>query len=237
MGSFTILVAVVSGIILFILIAYGLVIYGLRESFSTGEDVGSRLATYVTLPDETVSIQGARRRRSGLVRWRLRVNNMLSGLASEKLNLQLISANWPITEMEYVLIRYAGTVAAFGLGWILSSIFVSGDKMLTFGPGWEIPKGLVSGIGLAVFAYLPRPGVKALDLETAHEFRQPTGGRAGVNDRGRSGGLQPSTGNRGGGQGDETTCVGGIPAGTPRDWPGFIAQPGAQQPGGKDGER
>ena len=78
---------------------------------------------------------------------------MLSGLSSERLNLQLISANWPITDTEYLVIRYSGTVTAFGLGWILSNIFISGSKVLIFGPGWMIPKGLVSGIGLAVIAY------------------------------------------------------------------------------------
>src|SRR4030042_6711000 len=116
MQSFTILIAVVSAIIIFILIAYGLVIFGLRESFCSGQDIGSRVATYVTLPDESAQGQAGQRRRSGFVRWRLRMNNMLSGLASEKLNLQLISANWPATETEFVIIRYAGTILAFILG-------------------------------------------------------------------------------------------------------------------------
>ena len=51
---------------------------------------------------------------------------MLSGMASEKLNLQLISANWPITETEYVLIRIGGVILAFGLGWLVSKMLVSG---------------------------------------------------------------------------------------------------------------
>ena len=51
---------------------------------------------------------------------------MLSGLASEKLNLQLISANWPITETEHVLIRIAGVIVAFGLGMVISKMVVSG---------------------------------------------------------------------------------------------------------------
>jgi tight adherence protein B len=153
MQSFTILIAVVSAIIIIILIAYGLVIFGLRESFFSGQDIGSRLATYVTLPDESAQGQAGQRRRSGFVRWRLRMNNMLSGLASEKLNLQLISANWPVTETEYVIIRYVGLVVAFGLGWILSGVIVPGDSTLTVGLGWTIPKGLVSGFGLAVIAF------------------------------------------------------------------------------------
>ncbi|OGO28553.1 MAG: hypothetical protein A2136_06645 [Chloroflexi bacterium RBG_16_54_11] len=152
MTSFTLLIGIVSAIVFIILVAYGLVIFGLRDAFISGQDIGSRLATYVTLPEESTPQEGAQRRRRGLVRWRLRMNNMLSGLASEKLNLQLISANWPITEMEYVVIKYSGVILAFGLGWILSTIFVSGENVLVFGPGWQIPKGLVSGAGLAAIA-------------------------------------------------------------------------------------
>ena len=117
MPSFTVLIAVVLGIVIIILIAYGLVIYGLRDVFFAGQDIGSRLATYVTLPDESSPTQSGKRRRVGLVRIRLRMNNMLSGLASEKAaKLQLISANWPITETEFVLIRMTGTILAFHIG-------------------------------------------------------------------------------------------------------------------------
>ncbi len=126
MPSFTFLIAVISVIVLIILVAYGLVIFGLRDVFFAGQDIGSRLATFVTLPDEETQRQDGQRRRTGLIRWRLRLNNMLSGFASEKLNLQLISANWPITETEYVLIRIGGVILAFGLGWLASQMLVSG---------------------------------------------------------------------------------------------------------------
>jgi tight adherence protein B len=134
MPSFTFLIAVISVIVFIILVAYGLVIFGLRDVFMAGQDIGSRLATFVTLPDETNLPQDGQRRRTGLIRWRLRLNNMLSGMASEKLSLQLMSANWPITETEYVLIRIGGVILAFGLGWLVS-------------------KMLVSGIGLAAIAF------------------------------------------------------------------------------------
>jgi tight adherence protein B len=126
MPSFTALIAIVISIIIIILVAYGLVIFGLRDVFFAGQDISSRLATYVTLPDETDPLQAGQRRRAGLIRWRLRLNNMLSGLASEKLNLQLISANWPVTETEYILIRYGSVILAFGLGWLISRTVVSG---------------------------------------------------------------------------------------------------------------
>ena len=134
MPSFTILIAIVAAIILLILVAYGLVIFGLRDVFYAGQDIGSRLATYVTLPEETIQHQEGARRRSGLMRMRLRLNNMLSGLASEKLNLQLISANWPITETEYVLIRFGGVILAFGLGFLIA-------------------RRIESALGLAVIAF------------------------------------------------------------------------------------
>lgn len=134
MPSFATLVGIVLFIVVIMLMAYGLVIYGLRDIFFAGQDIGSRLATYVSMPEEGSATQAAQKRRVGLVRLRLRVNNMLSGLASEKLNLQLTSANWPITETEYVLIRIGGIVAAFFLGLLIS-------------------RAIISGIGLAVIAY------------------------------------------------------------------------------------
>jgi len=153
MPSFTLLITLVSVIVVIILVAYGLVIFGLRDVFFAGQDIGSRLETYVSLPAESTQRQEGQRRRSNLIRWRLRMNNMLSGLAPEKLNLQLISANWPITETEYVIIRYGSVIVAFGLGWIISKIFVSGSDVLVFGPGWTVSKMFVSGVGLAVIAF------------------------------------------------------------------------------------
>ena len=45
MPSFTVLITVVLAIGIIILIAYGLVIYGLRDVFFAGQDIGSRLET------------------------------------------------------------------------------------------------------------------------------------------------------------------------------------------------
>jgi tight adherence protein B len=126
MPSLSILIVVVSVIVVIILIAYGLVIFGLRDIFLAGQDIGTRLANYVTLPDDTAQRPDGQRRRTGLMRWRLRMNNMLSGLASEKLNLQLISANWPITETEYMVIRIASVILAFAIGWLISRMAISG---------------------------------------------------------------------------------------------------------------
>ncbi len=120
MPSFTVLIAIIAAIIIIILVAYGLVIFGLRDVFYAGQDIGTRLATYVTLPEEAAQTQVGPRRRQNLMRIRLRMNNLLSGLASERLNLQLISANWPITETEYVLIRFWSVILAFALGFLIA---------------------------------------------------------------------------------------------------------------------
>jgi tight adherence protein B len=126
MPSFALVVTLVLSIVVIMLIAYGLVIYGLRDIFYAGQDIGSRLAAYVTVPEESNQAQAGQRRRVGLLRMRLRLNNMLSGLASEQLALQLMSANWPITETEYVLIRIASIIVSFVLGSLIAGTVVSG---------------------------------------------------------------------------------------------------------------
>ncbi len=153
MPSFSILLTIIIVFILVILIAYGLIIYGLRDVFYAGQDIGTRLATYVNVPEESEQRQTGLRRRAGMVRLRLRMNNMLSGLASEKLNLQLTSANWPITESEYVLIRIGGVIVAFGLGWLISTITNVSQASETVGAALRISREVVAGIGLAVIAF------------------------------------------------------------------------------------
>jgi len=153
MQSFTLLLGIIVTIVIVILVAYGLVIYGLRDVFFAGQDIGSRLATYVAIPEETDLRQTGQRRRAGMIRMRLRMNNLLSGLASEKLNLQLMSANWPITETEYVLIRIGGVILAFGLGWLITSISASVSATETIGLALKISREVVAGIGLALIAF------------------------------------------------------------------------------------
>lgn len=126
------LIVVLIGLV--ILAAYGLILYGLRDAFLSAGQVSSRLEAYASVPDESKP-QNVARRRAGLVRARLRVNSMLGVLVSRKLSLNLSSANWPITETEYVLIRFWGTVLGLGLGWLLG-------------------RSILSGIGMAVLAFL-----------------------------------------------------------------------------------
>jgi tight adherence protein B len=66
---------------------------------------------------------------------RLRLNSTLSMFASEELSMRLASANWPITETEYILIRIWGAVLGFVLGWMIS-------------------RSILPGIGLAFIAFV-----------------------------------------------------------------------------------
>jgi tight adherence protein B len=103
-------------------------------SLRSGQDITERLETYAYVPESTPHKEG-RHIRSRVVRMRLRLNSMLSVFASEELSMRLASANWPITETEYILIRIWSAVLGFVLGWIFS-------------------KSIFPGIGLALLAYL-----------------------------------------------------------------------------------
>src|SRR3972149_3306710 len=87
-------------------------------SLKSGNDVSERLETYALVP-ELGQRREKRQIRSRMVRLRLRVNSMLSAFTSEELGLNLASANWPITETEYILIRIWSTVSGFVMAWIL----------------------------------------------------------------------------------------------------------------------
>jgi tight adherence protein B len=103
---------------LLVVVAGGVAIFGLINAVAGRDDLGDRISTYASVPD-VQQPKGSRLQRAQLVRWRLRLNRMLSSLANENLGLQLISANWAITESEFLLIRILGTVAGFLLGWLV----------------------------------------------------------------------------------------------------------------------
>ena len=106
-------------------------------SLKSGNDISERLETYALVP-ESEQRREKKYIRSRMVRLRLRVNSMLSTFTSEELSLNLASANWPITETEYILIRVWGTVCGFVIGWVLF-------------------RSIYPGIGLAVIALLIPP--------------------------------------------------------------------------------
>lgn len=108
-----------------VLLAGGLVVAGLVGVATGGEDLSDRMHAYAAIP-ELNQRRETNRRRSGLVRMRVRLNAMLSTIASEKLNLQLMSADWPVTVVEYVAIRLGATVLGVLLAWLIFRSLVSG---------------------------------------------------------------------------------------------------------------
>jgi tight adherence protein B len=117
-----------------IILAGILVLIGLANVLSVGDQLGERLETYASLPTAR-HMNDPQRRRMRINRMRIRFNSLLSPAVAEKINLRLMSANWPITETEYVVIRFWSTLGGFALGW------------LVFQTIWV-------GIGFAIFAYL-----------------------------------------------------------------------------------
>jgi tight adherence protein B len=119
---------------LVILMALLLVFLGVRRAVRGTDILDERLKIYAALP-ELERRRNAPRARSLLVRLRLRLNNLLSGLSSEERTLQLMSANWPITATEFALARFLLTM----LGLVV---------------GWWIGKSPLTGLGVAILVYI-----------------------------------------------------------------------------------
>jgi tight adherence protein B len=126
-----ILTIIAFGLVAFIGIV--LVFLILAINLSGGVEMQERLHTYALVPDISPRRRGGSRETS-LARLRLRLNAMLASLGSQELNIDLMSANWPITATEYILIRITGTLLGFFLGWL-----VAGSP--------------ISGVGLAIIIY------------------------------------------------------------------------------------
>lgn len=122
--------------IIFILAAIVITI-GVRRIIR-GDTMSDRLHVYAALPQETrPRLSG--RDRTKLTRLRGRINAFFAGFTSEKLTYQLLSANWPITPVEYIISRIALTIIGLILGWLIT----------------DSPLG---GIGLAILIYII-PGI------------------------------------------------------------------------------
>jgi len=109
-------VVVVSGV---------LALVSLVNTLITNDELGERLETYALVPTFDTRREG-RRSRTFLIHFRFRLNSAFSMFTSEELTLKLMSANWPITETEYILIRVWGALAGFGLGWLILRSFIPG---------------------------------------------------------------------------------------------------------------
>lgn len=143
MSIITWTILIFSGVIL---VFAGITVFGMVSALSGGEDVRDRLDTFATL-QETATRRRPNRSRRRLTRLRMQVNTLLSVLASEKLTLQLMSANWPITEVEYILIRFWSVVISFLLGWLIF-------------------RNIIPGIGLAIIAMMIPPLILSRSIMT-----------------------------------------------------------------------
>lgn len=92
----------------------------IRRIAVRNDPMNERLQAYAAMPDRP-GRPGSSLRRTWLARLRVRLNATFSGLASEELSLQLMSASWPITPIEYLVLRIFGTLLGFGLGWLITS--------------------------------------------------------------------------------------------------------------------
>lgn len=119
--------------IIVVMVALVVILISVVRTLQGGNDVVERVQQFAYV-QTTETRGGGDQRRVRLLRVRMRVNSMLSSLSSEGLRLQLLRANWPITETEYTLIRLG--IASFGLA--LGSLF-SGS--------------ILPGIGLAIIAF------------------------------------------------------------------------------------
>jgi len=119
---------------LFVLLAFGLFFWGMTRTLATGDGMQERIHAYAIVPKEEPR-RGRGRRRAMLARLRIRLNAMLSSLSSEKISLQLMQANLRISVTEFLLVRIWLTVVGLLVGWITSGT-------------------IISGIGLAMIAYL-----------------------------------------------------------------------------------
>lgn len=121
------------GIILGVL-GIGFLLLGIY-SLSVGKDaVRDRLTHYIE-PPQGDTLHLSSHRRDQFSRFRYDLNKALSVFASEKLQLQLLRADWPITVIEFILIR----------------MVVTG---LVFAGGWFFTGSLLVALGLALIAYI-----------------------------------------------------------------------------------
>jgi len=123
---------------LLILAAFLLMILGARRIFGTDALVDERLHIYATWEDRRQR-QPTNRFEVFLRQARNWLNATLPFLFSDELVVQLVSANWPITAVEYTILRITLTLLAFVLGWAITGF-------------------VISGVGLAIIVYII-PGI------------------------------------------------------------------------------
>lgn len=115
-----------TSVFLFVILALSLagVVLGIFWLYRNGP--GSRLHGRITglgKPETMQSNETSVLDRSGILmsgfsKFRNWLNKVLSGISSEKMQIKLSSAYWPITDVEYIVIRILAAMVGLILGWL-----------------------------------------------------------------------------------------------------------------------
>jgi tight adherence protein B len=126
------------GLTILIFLGFGLFMLMVVRSLVSTDNVPQRIQTLAAIAERGTQPDQAQSR-FRFLRLRLRFNTALGILVPKDLRNHLVSANWPIFETEYVLIRLGLTALSFALGWIIS-------------------QSIFPGIGIGIIAYMV-PGI------------------------------------------------------------------------------
>lgn len=121
-----------------IILGFSLFMLMLIRSLVSADNVSERLQSLTSI-SERGSQEDRGQSRFRFLRLRLRFNTALGILVPKGLRNQLVSANWPVFETEYILIRLGLTILSFALAWIIS-------------------QSIFPGIGIAIIAFMV-PGI------------------------------------------------------------------------------
>jgi len=133
----------ISAILLVVVLISGLGLLGIIVSLlrmTSADRVSGRVGTFVgpATPPSTATapkVEGTMIRLDRFEGFRGQVNEALAMLSTFSLQTKISSAYWPITDVEFILLRVAGTVLGFLIG-------------------WAIPQNIIGGLGLGFLCYL-----------------------------------------------------------------------------------
>ncbi len=117
---------IVIGLGILVVVAAGFAAYGLGITVFGRSNVDERLQAYTVIQEVASTSVSQRNRRSRLTQFRWRLNSVLSVFTSQELALSLITANWPITETEFTLIRFGGAALGLLIFWLGFGNILSG---------------------------------------------------------------------------------------------------------------
>ena len=134
----------INAVLLIIVLISGLGLLGIifwLLRVTSASRVSTRVGTFVggtetfQRTEAAPKVQGSMIRLEQLEGFRAQLNDALAMLSSFKLQTKISSAYWPITDIEFIVLRVAATVLGFLLGWAIS-------------------RSLIGGIGLGLLLFL-----------------------------------------------------------------------------------